>query len=56
MSRISDVLIEVQDNLDSGLTDQQIADKVGCPVSWVKDARDQAFHDDHVAPFECENW
>lgn len=56
MSRVSDKLLECQEYLDTGLTDQQIADKVGVPVSWVEDARQQAFYDEHVAPFECENW
>jgi hypothetical protein len=56
MSRISDMIIDIQENLDENLTDKQIAEKVGCPVSWVEDERQRQFIEDHVAPFECENW
>lgn len=52
MSRISDVLIDIEEHFDENLTDEQIAEKVGCPVSWVKDARSQAFYEDNFAPEE----
>ena len=56
MSRISDVLIDIQEHLDDNLTDQQVADMVGCPVSWVADERQRQFMEDHVEPFIDENW
>jgi len=45
MSRISDMIIDIQENLDENLTDKQIAEKVGCPESWVKEEREKALED-----------
>ena len=41
MSRISDVLIEISEYLDSDLSDEQIAEQIGCPVSWVTQEREE---------------
>ena len=41
MSRISDMLIEISEYLDTGRSDEQIADIVGCPVSWVTQEREE---------------
>lgn len=56
MSKVSDVLLDIEEHLSTDLSDEQIATKVGCPVKWVKDHREQVFFNEHVAPFECENW
>lgn len=39
MSRISDVLIEINEYLDSDLSDKEIAEQVGCPERWVTQER-----------------
>jgi len=41
MSRISDILIDIQDHLDTGSSDAEIAKIVGCPVSWVTQEREK---------------
>lgn len=56
MGRVSDVMIDIAEHLDPEKTDKEIAEAVGCPESWVRDAREQQFYEDHVAPFEDENW
>ena len=35
MSKVSDILIEISEYLDTDLSDEQIAEQLGCPVSWV---------------------
>ena len=35
MSKVSDILIEISEYLDSDLSDKQIAEQLGCPESWV---------------------
>ncbi len=39
MSRISDVLIEINEYFDTDLSDEQIAEQIGCPVNWVTQER-----------------
>jgi uncharacterized metal-binding protein len=41
MSRVSDILIDIQDHLDTGRSDADIAKIVGCPVSWVTQEREE---------------
>ena len=41
MSRVSDILIDIQDHLDTGRSDEDIAKIVGCPVSWVTQEREE---------------
>ena len=41
MSRISDVLIEINEYLDSDLSDEEIAEQVGCPQLWVTQEREE---------------
>ena len=41
MSRISDVLIEISEYLDTDLSDEKIAEQIGCPVSWVTQEREE---------------
>lgn len=41
MSRISDMLIEISEYLDTGCSDEDIATIVGCPVSWVTQEREE---------------
>ena len=41
MSRISDVLIEINEYLDSDLSDKEIAEQVGCPERWVAQEREE---------------
>ena len=40
MSRISDVLIDIQERMNDNMSDAEIADIIGCPESWVRDARE----------------
>jgi hypothetical protein len=54
MSRISDVLIDIRENLDENVTDEQIAEKIGCPVSWVTQEREEM--DREEAGFYYEPW
>lgn len=46
MSRISDVLIEISEYLDSDLSDEQIAEQIGCPISWVTQERKENLRHD----------
>ena len=39
MSKVSDILIEISEYLDTDLSDEQIAEQLGCPVSWVAQER-----------------
>ena len=41
MSRISDVLIEINEYLDSDLSEEEIAEQVGCPQRWVTQEREE---------------
>lgn len=41
MSRISDMLIEISEYLDTGRSDEDIAKIVGCPISWVTQEREE---------------
>lgn len=38
MSRISDIIIDIQDRLEDQ-TNEEIAKAVGCPINWVEDER-----------------
>lgn len=39
MSKVSDILIEISEYLDTDLSDEQIAEQLGCPASWVTQER-----------------
>jgi len=41
MSKVSDVLIEISEHLDTELSDEQIAEQLGCPVNWVTQEREE---------------
>ena len=41
MSKVSDVLIEISEYLDTDLSDEKIAEQLGCPVSWVTQEREE---------------
>ena len=41
MSKVSDILIEISEYMDTGRSDEEIAKIVGCPVSWVTQEREE---------------
>ena len=41
MSKVSDILIEISEYMDTGRSDEEIAKMVGCPVSWVTQEREE---------------
>jgi len=45
MSRISDIIIDIQERLEDQ-SNEEIAKAVGCPIKWVEDERH--FYEMHV--------
>lgn len=39
MSRIGDIVLDIQERLHDDMSDAEIAEVIGCPESWVRDAR-----------------
>jgi len=39
MSRMSDIVLDIQERINDDMSDKEIADIIGCPESWVRDAR-----------------
>jgi len=54
MSRISDVLIEIRENLDSNKSDAELAEIIGCPESWIAQEREEMEREE--AGFYYEPW
>jgi len=54
MSRISDVLIEIRENLDPSKSDAEIAEILGCPEGWVAQEREDMEREE--AGFYYEPW
>lgn len=40
MSRIGNVVLDIQERLYDNMSDAEISEIVGCPESWVRNARE----------------
>ena len=41
MSKVGQMIMEIEDLILSGMDDSQIVASTGCPVNWVEDVRKQ---------------